>query len=107
MCNEAAIQKIFVAYAISLAIYFAADKPVAEPLKYFRNNLDSLLTVLAYMQHTGGSKIVFSSSVTVHDQLEQLPITEETPFQKALSAYGSNKQMSKEILGKVSMTGLV
>lgn len=108
-CSEEDMKAIFLTHPIDLVIHFAADKSVGEsvanPLKYFRNNLDSLLVVLACMKQSGCQKIVFSSSATVYGQPETLPITEETPFQKALSAYGSTKQIGEEILEKVSLAG--
>ncbi|MFT4062432.1 MAG: UDP-glucose 4-epimerase GalE [Edaphocola sp.] len=91
---------------IAVVIHFAAYKAVGEsvqfPLKYFRNNIDSLLTVLETMEQFGTKGMVFSSSATVYGQPEVLPATEDTPFQKALSAYGSTKQMGEEILEKVA-----
>jgi UDP-glucose 4-epimerase len=54
------------------------------------------------MQDNGVEKLIFSSSATVYGQPEMLPVTEETPFQKALSAYGSTKQIGEEILEKVT-----
>ena len=51
--------------------------------------------------------IVFSSSATVYDDPVELPLKETTPFQKALSAYGSTKQMGEEIIEKVSAAEMI
>lgn len=111
VCNEAGMQQIFAAHQIDLVIHFAADKSVgesvADPLKYFRNNLNSLLVILESMKAAGCRKLVFSSSATVYGQPDTLPITEETPFQKALSSYGSTKQIGEEMLEKSAAAGLV
>lgn len=93
---------------IDAVIHFAASKAVGEsmykPLKYFRNNIFSLVNLLDAMEIHGIRNIVFSSSATVYGDPEILPATESTPFQPALSAYGSTKQMGEDILQKVAAT---
>ncbi len=100
--REAMRQQVFGRYAFDSVIHFAAYKAVgesvAEPLKYFRNNLDSLLTVMTLMQEFEVSNLVFSSSATVYGQPEVLPATEQTPRQRANSPYGLTKQMSEDII---------
>jgi UDP-glucose 4-epimerase len=94
---------------IAAVIHFAAFKSVGasvqQPLKYFNNNLCSLLNLLNGMEIFGIRNIVFSSSATVYGEPGELPVTELTSFKKALSAYGSTKQMGEEILEKVAATG--
>ena len=82
-------------------IHFAAFKAVGEsvqnPLKYYRNNLYSLINLLdAY----NGKPVsfVFSSSCTVYGQPDVLPVTEHAPVKPAESPYGNTKQISEEIL---------
>ncbi len=110
-CDEKTVQQIFAAHKIDVVIHFAAFKSVGEsvkkPLGYFRNNLGSLMTILQCMQDNGVKHLIFSSSATVYGQPETLPVTEQTPFQKALSAYGSSKQIGEEILEKVTATGAI
>ncbi len=93
---------------IDAVIHFAASKAVGEsmdkPLKYFRNNIFSLVNLLDAMEIHEIRNIVFSSSATVYGDPETLPATENTPFQPALSAYGSTKQMGEDILQKVAAT---
>ena len=100
--REAMREQVFGRYAFDSVIHFAAYKAVgesvAEPLKYFRNNLDSLLTVMALMQEFEVPNLVFSSSATVYGQPEVLPATEQTPRQRANSPYGLTKQMSEDII---------
>ena len=90
MCDLEAVQNIFKEQHIDVVIHFAAYKSVgesvAEPLKYFENNVTSLLNVLHAMKDHKVTNLIFSSSATVYGQPEILPATEETPFQKALSA---------------------
>lgn len=88
-------------------IHFAAFKAVGEsveqPLKYYRNNLASLINILQGMIDNSIPDIVFSSSCTVYGQPEQLPAREETPVQKAASPYGNTKQISEEIITDTSV----
>jgi UDP-glucose 4-epimerase len=111
ICDQKAVQEIFASHKIDVVIHFAASKSVGEsvkkPLLYFRNNLISLMNVLQSMQDNGVQNLIFSSSATVYGQPELLPVTEDTPFQKALSAYGSTKQIGEEILEKVTATGTI
>ncbi|HWZ16217.1 MAG TPA: UDP-glucose 4-epimerase GalE [Mucilaginibacter sp.] len=86
---------------IAGVIHFAASKAVGEsvhePLKYYRNNLYSLINVLdAYNDQQ--VNVVFSSSCTVYGQPDVLPVTEEAPIKPAQSPYGNTKQIAEEIL---------
>jgi len=87
---------------ISAVIHFAAYKAVGEsvafPLKYYRNNLNSLMNVLEAMAEHQIQNLVFSSSCTVYGQPDVLPVTEQTPIQEANSPYGNTKQISEEII---------
>jgi UDP-glucose 4-epimerase len=110
MQNKVLLEKVFQSEPdIKAVIHFAAFKAVgesvAEPLKYFQNNLVSLLNLLQCMKDYSVENIVFSSSATVYGMADEFPIVETSPFKKALSAYGSTKQMGEEIIEKVSATG--
>ena len=87
---------------ISSVIHFAAFKSVSEsvekPLLYFRNNLDSILSLLEVMQDFNVNRLVFSSSCTVYGQPDVIPVNEEAPFKKPESPYGATKQMGERIL---------
>lgn len=72
---------------------------------YYQNNVGSTLTVLKAMQTCGVENLVFSSSCTVYGQPEQLPVTEETPYQPATSPYGNTKQMGEEIIRDTVVAG--
>jgi UDP-glucose 4-epimerase len=104
------MKKIFDKYpGIKGIIHFAASKAVGEsvqkPLLYYRNNIDSLLTLLDYMPLYGVNGIVFSSSCTVYGQPEILPVTEQAPIQPALSPYGNTKQIDEEIIRDAIYSG--
>ena len=87
-------------------IHFAAHKAVGEsveqPIKYYRNNLDSLMNILESMQKYNIPNLVFSSSCTVYGQpdAEHLPVSEKAPIKKAESPYGNTKQIAEEIISE-------
>ena len=104
-CDMAAMDALFAQYKdIEGVIHFAASKAVNEsveqPLKYYRNNVMSLVTVLETMKKHGVHNIVFSSSCTVYGQPEALylPVDENAPLQKATSPYGNTKQINEDII---------
>ncbi len=83
-------------------IHFAASKAVGEsvknPLKYYKNNLYSLVNTLIAQIENGINNFIFSSSATVYGTPEILPITEENKTQRPFSAYGNTKKIAEEIL---------
>lgn len=83
-------------------IHFAAYKAVGEssqkPLKYYQNNIDSLLSILELSEVLSIKSLVFSSSCTVYGEPDTLPVTEISQIKKAESPYGRTKQMCEDIL---------
>ena len=100
-CDEAAVRKLFADYAIDAVIHFAAYKAVgesvAEPVKYYKNNIQSFLNVLDVAQEKG-CNVLFSSSATVYGEPDQVPVTEQSPRKPATSPYGNTKQMCEDFL---------
>lgn len=82
-------------------IHFAGLKAVGEsvtqPLRYYRNNLDSTLNLCQVMQERGVTNIVFSSSATVYGDPASVPIREDFPL-ACTNPYGRTKLMIEEIL---------
>ena len=101
-CDKEAMRRVFEEYQFDSAIHFAAYKAVgesvAEPAKYYRNNLVSFINLLELMLEYGRKNILFSSSATVYGDAEVLPVTELTPRKPATSPYGNTKQMAEDIL---------
>ena len=101
-CDREAFAEVFRQYDFDSVIHFAAYKAVgesvADPMKYYRNNLVSFMNVVDLMREYGRSNIVFSSSATVYGEADELPVTEQTPRKPATSAYGNTKQMCEDIL---------
>jgi UDP-glucose 4-epimerase len=87
---------------ISTVIHFAAYKAVGEsvqnPLKYYHNNILSLVNLLKVMQLHNIHNLIFSSSCTVYGQPTHLPVDENAPIQVALSPYGNTKRICEEII---------
>jgi UDP-glucose 4-epimerase len=87
---------------VHFAAYKAVGESVLQPLKYYQNNLGSLINLLREIETHGIRDIVFSSSCTVYGQPDVLPVTEAAPIKKAASPYGNTKQISEEIIEDVS-----
>lgn len=104
------LKKLFADYpGIKGIINFAASKAVNEsvklPVKYYRNNLNTLMNLLDLMPENGVKGIVFSSSCTVYGEPDTNPVTENTPIKTATSPYGNTKQISEEIITDVIAAG--
>ena len=101
VCNKEALTKIFEENEIGAVIHFAGYKAVGEscekPLMYYRNNIDSTLTLLEVMNEFGVKKIAFSSSATVYGKPEKLPIKENSKL-TTTNPYGTTKLMIENIL---------
>ena len=83
-------------------IHFAASKAVGEsvnePLKYYENNIGTLVYILKELRKLPSAGFIFSSSCTVYGQADELPITENAPVKQAESPYGNTKQIGEEII---------
>lgn len=109
-CNHAAdLDKVFSNEKIAGVIHFAAYKAVGEsvqhPLRYYRNNIGSTVTLIEQMSKYGIANLVFSSSCTVYGQPEKLPVTEQSPILPAESPYGNTKQICEEIIKDTVKSG--
>ena len=105
VCDKEKIEEIFKENKIDAVIHFAGYKAVgesvSEPLKYYRNNLDSTLTLLEVMKEANCHNFVFSSSATVYGTPKELPIKEDFPL-STTNPYGTTKLMIEQILQDVS-----
>ncbi len=103
LCDGDKLDKFFGKYNdIKAVVHFAAFKAVGEssqfPLKYYSNNLISLINLLQCMNKFDVKHLVYSSSCTVYGQPDKLPVREETPVQQPCSPYGNTKKISEEII---------
>lgn len=101
VCNKDLLRKIFNENEIDAVIHFAGYKAVGEsvkkPIMYYRNNIDSTLSLIEVMNEFNCKKIVFSSSATVYGNPTALPIKEDFPL-STTNPYGSTKLMIENIL---------
>ena len=90
-------------------IHFAALKSVPEsvenPSLYYRNNLSSLVNIVELCIRKNIPNFIFSSSCSVYGNIDDLPVTEITPFGKAESPYAHTKQIGEEILEMHAKSG--
>ncbi len=103
LASAAETKALFDKYpGITAVIHFAALKAVGEsvqiPLRYYQNNISSLINLLNNMIRKNIPDIIFSSSCTVYGEPDIVPVTEKSPVKKATSPYGNTKQISEEIL---------
>ena len=100
-CDLDAVRKLFEDYSIDAVIHFAAFKAVgesvADPLKYYVNNLESFLNILTLAREKG-CNVLFSSSATVYGEPDELPVSERSPRKPCTSPYGNTKQMCEDLL---------
>lgn len=102
VCDSAAVEKIFSENKIDAVIHFAGLKAVGEscekPVVYYRNNIDSTLTLLETMKKFGVNNFIFSSSATVYGTPETMPLVETMPTGSPTNPYGWTKLMMEQIL---------
>ncbi len=99
--NKAFLQKVFTDHNIDAVIHFAGLKAVgesvAQPLRYYENNVTGTLVLCEVMAEFNVKNLVFSSSATVYGDPASLPITEDFPT-GATNPYGQSKLMVEHIL---------
>ena len=97
-----AVQAILAKEQPETVIHFAGLKAVGEsvakPLKYYRNNINTTLSLLEAMAETGVQRIIFSSSATVYGEQNPAPYNEEMPKGLCTNPYGWTKSMMEQIL---------
>ena len=102
MADRAAVETVFAENAIDAVIHLAGFKAVGEsvqkPVAYYRNNLDTTLTLLEAMAAHGVKKLIFSSSATVYGTENPVPYTEDMPRGSCTNPYGWTKAMIEQIL---------
>jgi UDP-glucose 4-epimerase len=99
--DRAALRQVFAAQRIDAVIHFAGLKAVgesvAQPLRYYDNNVSGSVALFEVMAEAGVKTVVFSSSATVYGDPHEVPIREEFPL-SATNPYGRSKLMVEEIL---------
>jgi UDP-glucose 4-epimerase len=106
LTDAAKTERLFAHEQIDAVVHFAGLKAVGEsvakPLEYYRNNLDSTLSLLEAMRHHGVHRLVFSSSATVYGEHAPVPYTEDYDRLSSSSPYGQTKVMIERIMADVA-----
>ena len=105
--DEALLRKIFAENEISAVIHFAGLKAVgesvAQPWRYYDNNLNSTLVLTKVMGDVGCKKIIFSSSATVYSGDNEMPLRETSKTGNCTNPYGWTKYMTEQILSGMAV----
>ena len=95
------VEAVLRRHGIGAVMHFAGDKAVgesvAQPLKYYRNNIGGAVSLLNAMQAAGCLTLVFSSSATVYGDPASVPITEDFP-RLHTNPYGHTKLVIEDML---------
>ena len=102
-CDEEALDRVFreeeqIFGTIHFAAYKSVNESVAEPIKYYSNNIGSLVSLLNVARKYGSSRLVFSSSCAVYGQAATLPVRETADADNANSPYGYTKVVCERLL---------
>ena len=104
--DEALLRKIFAENEIGCVIHFAGLKAVgesvAQPWRYYDNNLNSTLVLTKVMADVGVKKIIFSSSATVYSGDNEMPLRETSKTGNCTNPYGWTKYMCEQILRDIA-----
>ena len=104
--DEALLRKIFAENEIAAVIHFAGLKAVgesvAQPWRYYDNNLNTTLVLTKVMGEVGCKKIIFSSSATVYSGDNEMPLRETSRTGGCTNPYGWTKYMTEQILSGMS-----
>ncbi len=100
--DEALMRRVFAENEIAAVIHFAGLKAVgesvAQPWRYYDNNLNSTLVLTKAMEEAGCKKIIFSSSATVYSGDNEMPLRENSRTGNCTNPYGWTKYMTEQIL---------
>ena len=100
--DEALMRRIFQENELSAVIHFAGLKAVgesvAQPWRYYDNNLNSTLVLTKVMGEAGVKRIIFSSSATVYSGDNEMPLRETSRTGNCTNPYGWTKYMTEQIL---------
>jgi len=101
LLDREALAAVFAAAPVEAVMHFAGLKAVgesvAQPLRYYHNNVTGTLRLLEVMEQYDVRQFVFSSSATVYGDPQSSPITEEFPL-SAVNPYGRTKLIIEDVL---------
>ena len=95
------LSAVFSENRVDAVIHFAGLKAVGEsvqkPLLYYRNNIDTTLSLLEVMAQYGVKNVIFSSSATVYGEENPIPYIETMRRGTCSNPYGWTKAMMEQI----------
>lgn len=95
------LQDVFREFRIDAVLHFAGLKAVGEsvrePMRYYRANVHSAMTLCQVMEESDVKRLIFSSSATVYGSAGVPPLSEQAPLAPA-NPYGQSKLMVEQIL---------
>ena len=104
--DRAVLDRLFDEHAVEAVLHFAGLKAVgesvAQPLRYYDNNVHGSQVLLQACADAGVFNVVFSSSATVYGEPAQMPISEACPVGKPTNPYGRSKLMVEDMLRDVA-----
>ncbi|MXZ84718.1 MAG: UDP-glucose 4-epimerase GalE [Acidimicrobiia bacterium] len=102
--DEAALEKLITEMRPDAVLHFAGLKSVpdsvADPLRYYRHNLESTAVLMEVMQRGGIRRMVFSSSATVYGPPDELPVSEAATT-RPVNPYGWTKLLIEQMIADV------
>jgi len=102
VADKSLMLRVFQENKISAVMHFAGFKAVGEsvekPLAYYRNNIDTTLSLLETMARFGCGRFIFSSSATVYGMSNDVPFRETASAGGCTNPYGWTKYMIERIL---------
>ena len=104
--DEELLRRIFASHEIGCVIHFAGLKAVgesvAQPWRYYDNNLNTTLALTKVMAQVGMKNIIFSSSATVYTADNEMPLKETSRTGNCTNPYGWTKYMTEQILSGIA-----
>lgn len=103
LCDRTALDRAMdkepdIAGVIHFAAYKSVPESVADPHKYYHNNIESLLNILLVCQERGITNFIFSSSCSVYGNISEMPVREDSVLSVAESPYAYTKQIGERIV---------
>jgi UDP-glucose 4-epimerase len=101
LCDHKALNHFFETIPIDAIIHFAALKSVpesvAQPTRYYNNNITSLINLLNCCNSFKIKYLIFSSSCSTYGNTLSVPVTENTPLLPPNSPYAATKQIGESL----------
>ena len=101
MLDVVGLGKLLAATPFEAVIHFAARKAVGEsvamPVEYYDTNLNATLRLAEALREHGPRRLIFSSSCSIHGDVDSLPIREDAPA-RPTNPYSRTKWMCEQIL---------